>query len=470
MTQTSLKKPLAGLLGVLLMLSACVTEEIAATSSTTTSTTTASGATSTTVGGDGRVLRMVGCDPTEDEVEIVCEAYQLVRTHYVDEVSDADLAAAADRGLEDLDGADTSSELVCASPSVEFQPVCDVALAQADTSSEGAEAMVAGIANYALDPNSVYFDRQSLELVQEEQQGEIQGIGALVTAEDRSSGQSVLCSVISDTCRMLIVSTITGSPAEAADLHRDDEITAVDGEDIRGWTVDTVTATVRGPAGTDVTLSVLRDGRAFDIEITRAAVVIPVIVDEVVDNTGYIGLNLFSDNADEQFEDALRSELAQGVDSLVIDLRDNPGGLLDTSIAIASLFLPEGDVVVTESPDSKVSYPVSGNVIVPADIRVVFVVNRGSASASEVVTGVLQERGRVTVVGENTFGKNTVQQRFGLSNGGALKLTIARWLTPGGLDFGQVGITPDVADDIAAGLPIADVVHEALAASVTVQG
>ncbi|MGC2239644.1 MAG: S41 family peptidase, partial [Acidimicrobiia bacterium] len=201
-----------------------------------------------------------------------------------------------------------------------------------------------------------------------------------------------------------------------------------------------------------------------------AAVAIPVIVDEVVDNTGYIGLNLFSDNADEQFEDALRSELAQGVDSLVIDLRDNPGGLLDTSIAIASLFLPEGDVVVTESPDSKVSYPVSGNVIVPADIRVVFVVNRGSASASEVVTGVLQERGRVTVVGENTFGKNTVQQRFGLSNGGALKLTIARWLTPGGLDFGQVGITPDVADDIAAGLPIADVVHEALAASVTVEG
>ncbi len=470
MTQTSFKKPLAGLLGVLLMLSACVTGETAATSSTTTSTTTASGATSTTVGGDGRALRMVGCDPTEDEVEIVCETYQLVRTHYVDEVSDADLAAAADRGLEDLDGADSSSELVCASPSVEFQPVCDVALAQADTSSEGAEAMVAGIANYALDPNSVYFDRQSLELVQEEQQGEIQGIGALVTAEDRSSGQSVLCSVISETCRMLIVSTITDSPAEAADLRRDDEITAVDGEDIRGWTVDTVTATVRGPSGTEVTLSVLRDGRAFDIEITRAAVVIPVIVDEVVDNTGYIGLNLFSDNADEQFEDALRSELAQGVDSLVVDLRDNPGGLLDTSIAIASLFLPEGDVVVTESPDSKVSYPVSGNVIVPADIRVVFVVNRGSASASEVVTGVLQERGRVTVVGENTFGKNTVQQRFGLSNGGALKLTIARWLTPGGLDFGQVGITPDVADDIAAGLPIADVVHEALAASVTVQG
>jgi carboxyl-terminal processing protease len=470
MTQTPLKKPLAGLLGVFLLLSACVSGETTATSSTTTSSTTAPGATSTSVGEDGRALRMVGCDPTEEEVEIVCEAYQLVRTHYVDEVSDADLAAAAGRGLEDLDGADSSSELVCASPSVEFQPVCDVALTQADTSSEGAEAMVAGIANYALDPNSVYFDRQSLELVQEEQQGQIEGIGALVTAEDRSSGQTVLCSVISDTCHMLIVSTITGSPAEAADLRRDDQITAVDGEDILGWTVDTVTATVRGPAGTDVTLSVLRDGRAFDIEITRAAVVIPVIVDEVVDNTGYIGLNLFSDKADEQFEDALRSELAQGIDSLVVDLRDNPGGLLDTSIAIASLFLADGDVVVTESPESTVSYPVSGNVVVPSDIRVVFVVNRGSASASEVVTGVLQERGRVTVVGENTFGKNTVQQRFGLSNGGALKLTIARWLTPGGLDFGQVGITPDVADDIAAGLPVADVVHEALAASVTVQG
>jgi carboxyl-terminal processing protease len=205
-----------------------------------------------------------------------------------------------------------------------------------------------------------------------------------------------------------------------------------------------------------------------EIRITRAAVVIPVVVSEVVDDAGYVALNLFTDNADEQFEDAVNGLLAQGVDSLVIDLRDNPGGLLDTAIEVASAFLPDGDVVVTESPDSSTSYPVSGHTLVPEGIEVVFVVNQGSASASEVVAAVLQERGRVTVVGENTFGKNTVQQRFGLSNGGGLKLTIARWLTPGGLDFGEVGVTPDVLNEIEIGLPVETVVREALAASVTV--
>ena len=140
--------------------------------------------------------------------------------------------------------------------------------------------------------------------------------------------------------------------------------------------------------------------------------------------------------------------MSKGVDSLVIDLRDNPGGLLDTAVAVASVFLSDGDVVITQSPDDNTSYPVSGASIVPDDLEVVFVVNKGSASASEVVSAVLQERGLATVVGVNTFGKNTVQQRFPLTNGGALKLTIARWLTPGGLDFGGVGVTPDVAMDL----------------------
>jgi carboxyl-terminal processing protease len=232
--------------------------------------------------------------------------------------------------------------------------------------------------------------------------------------------------------------------------------------------MDEVTATVRGPAGTEITLTIERDGSRFDVVLTREAVTIPAVVSETIDDAGYIALNLFTENADEQFEEALLEVLDDGVDTLVIDLRDNPGGLLDTAIEVASAFLPDGDVVTTESPDSSTSYPVTGNVIVPAEIEVVFVVNRGSASASEVVSAVLQERGRATVVGENTFGKNTVQQRFNLSNGGALKLTIARWLTPGGLDFGEVGVTPDVVKEIEVGLAPETVVREALSASLTI--
>jgi carboxyl-terminal processing protease len=161
------------------------------------------------------------------------------------------------------------------------------------------------------------------------------------------------------------------------------------------------------------------------------------------------------------------SLLDQGVESIVLDMRNNPGGLLDTAIEVASAFLPDGDVVVTEGPDSSTSYPTSGDPIVPEEMGVIVIVNEGSASASEVVSAVLQERGRATVVGENTFGKNTVQQRFSLSNAGALKLTIARWLTPEGHDFGSVGVTPDVTADIEAGLPVENVVQEALAAWVT---
>jgi carboxyl-terminal processing protease len=235
-------------------------------------------------------------------------------------------------------------------------------------------------------------------------------------------------------------------------------------------TIDEVTAQVRGPAGTAVSLTVERGGDLVDIDITRAAITIPVVVSQVVDDAGYLALTVFTENADEKFVEAVRDLLESGVETLVVDLRDNPGGLLDTAIEVASVFLPDGDVVMTESPGSSVSYPVSGSQIVPQDVEVVLLVNRGSASASEVVAAVLQERDRVTVVGENTFGKNTVQQRFNLSNGGALKLTIARWLTPGGLDFGEEGVTPDVVEDIEVGLAPETVVHEALAAvSATVQ-
>jgi carboxyl-terminal processing protease len=413
---------------------------------------------------------MVGCDPADSEVEIVCEAYDLVRRHYVDDISDEDLAEAASLGLLELGGTTATSELVCAAPAVAFQETCEIAGGAADSSSEAAEAMVWGLTAYGLDANSVYFDAAAVELVEEEQEGEIEGIGALVRAEDSSSGESVLCSVISETCHMLILSTIAGTPAERAGLQRDDIIVEVDGQDIRGQTIDEVTANVRGPAGTDVTLKVDRAGSVFDVAITRAAVVVPAVMSEVVGNTGYVALNLFTENADDQFQAAVSSLLDQGVDSLVVDLRDNPGGLLDTSIEVTSLFLPDGDVVITESPDSSTSYPVSGQPIVPEDIDVILVVNRASASASEVVAAVLQERGRATVVGENTFGKNTVQQRFGLSNGGAIKLTIARWLTPGGVDFGEIGVTPDVLHEIGFELSVERVVEEAMAAAVTADG
>lgn len=442
------KRLLVLLIGLAVLAAACSSPDRGPT--TTSGSATVSSTSSPTVGTEGETtslqheLELVGCDDPAEEVSIVCEAYDLIKTRYVDAVDDATLADAAALGLQNLDGSDSSELLVCATPSDVFQSTCDLAAGAADSSTEAAEAMVSGLA-YALDANSGYFDAESLNLLEEEQHGEIQGIGALVSPEDETlPGDNKQCAVVSETCRILVVSTIEGTPADAAGLKRDDAIVGVDGESLIGWPVDEVTAVVRGPAGTNVTLTIDRAGETLDVVITRAAFSVPILDYETIGDIGYVKLLTFTGDASSLFESAVVDLLADGVDALVIDLRDNPGGFLTTAIDVASVFLPDGNVITTEGPSESLDYEVNGDAIVPADLPVTFVVNKGSASASEVVSAVLQERGRATIVGENTFGKNTVQQRFHLSNGGALKLTIARWVTPGGLDFGGVGVTPDV--------------------------
>ncbi len=414
------------------------------TSTDTTGTTDAPGS------GNDRGLELVDCGSPPEAVVIVCETYDLIAEQYVDDVPTEELAEAAKLGLATLDGNDSDELLVCATPSDVFTATCDTAAQAADDSAEAAEAMVAGMAGYALDPNSGYLSEEALELLQEEQQGEIEGIGALVSPEDETiPGDNKQCGVVSETCRILIVSTISGAPAEAAGLMRDDVLVEVDGEPIDGWTVDQVTSAVRGPAGSDVVLTLARDGETLELTITRAAVVIPAVETETIGDVGYVRLSTFSGRAASQFEEAVIDRLSDGVDSLIIDLRNNPGGFLTTAIDVTSVFLEDGQVVVTEGPGQASDYPVHGDAVVPAGMPVYIVVNKGSASASEVVAATLQERDRAVVVGENTFGKNTVQQRFDLSNGGALKLTIARWLTPDGHDFGGTGVTPDVPLDVA---------------------
>lgn len=448
---------LAALLALAMALAACSSGDSTQTTAgidEPTTTTTAQEQFTTTTGGTSttdvlRELEIVACDDASNEMVIFCESYDLIKERYVDDLDDQVLADAAAEGLLLLDGNNSSELLVCAVPSDVFDPTCNTASDTADDEREAAEAMIVGLTAFALDPNSGYFDPQSLELLQEEQEGEIEGIGALVSPEDQTlPGDNKQCGVVSATCEILIVSTISGAPAEGAGLVRDDELVAVDGESIVGWTVDEVTATVRGPAGTDVTLTIERDGETFDVTITRASVPIPVIEQGIFDDVGYVRLWNFGGTATAQFQTAVVDLLLQDVEELVIDLRNNPGGFLTTAIDVTSLFLETGDVVVTEGPNDDNQYPVTGAAVVPDDMEVTFVVNKGSASASEVVAATLQERGRVTVVGENTFGKNTVQQRFSLSNGGALKLTIARWLTPGGLDFGGTGVTPDIELDV----------------------
>ena len=414
------------------------------TDQTTTSTTTTAPTTTTSVVDDE--LTTSSCPTDADGFAILCAAYDLIQQNYVDPVDDQLLVDGALAGLDRSDEIGKApGPLTCAIPSEAFIAVCE-RMEALDAGPAAVEDIVAGMAAAGLDRNSVYLSPESLALSAEEQTGTVEGIGALVTTEDLTSEdpESTICQVIGPLCPLVIVSTLDGSPAEAAGVMEDDVMLRVDGEEIDGWTLDELTARVRGPAGTDVTIVFLRDGEEIEITITRAAVDIPVTSTETIGTVGYLDLNVFTGNAGDQVAQELEQLIAAGARTIVLDLRDNPGGTLNAAIDVASAFLTDGLVLRTVGPDEERTYAVRDDGVArDPGLSVVVVVNRGSASASEVVAGALQEQGRATIVGETTFGKNTVQQRFDLPNGGAIKLTIARWQTPDGRDFDD-GITPDV--------------------------
>jgi carboxyl-terminal processing protease len=395
----------------------------------------------------------VGCDE-EGDFDILCEAYDILTREYVDELDPAVLAGGATTGIAefaaDSGSASTGGDIVCQGPTTDFGPTCEAAAVALDTADleTVAEAAVQGMLTFGLDdPNTVYLPPDALARIQEENSGEISGIGALVSTEQPGpDGDSVQCFIISATCRMSIVGLIADSPAERGGIEVGDVTVTVDGESVRGWTADEVVAAVRGPDGSEVLLGMERDGDVIEFRITRAPIVIPVTTSELLDESiGYVALSQFTNNSDDLLHDELETLLGQGATSLILDLRNNPGGALTASVNIASEFLSDGLVLRTESPGEDRSYEVSGDGLVsdPA-IEVVVLVNGGSASASEVVSAALQEAGRATIVGEATFGKNTVQRQFNLSNGGAIKVTIARWVTPDGASFGGGGVLPDV--------------------------
>jgi carboxyl-terminal processing protease len=466
------RRLLAGLLALTIVAAACGSSDTVATTTTTPSepppttapsaeagsTTTIDGATSSLpTAGDLEVV--LGTCGDSGDFEILCEAYDILTREFVDPLDPAALAAGAAKGIEAFAATQPAGEgsgpIVCPLPTAEFDVTCQAAGAAWTDHTIGvdsiAQAAVAGMLDFGLDdPNSVYYTPSVIEQLDEERSGTISGIGSLVQTEEDIDGERQACSLITDTCQMRIVGVIGGGPAEAVGLLVGDIVVSVNGTSITGMTVDEIVGQVRGPEGTDVTLVVERDGSEIEYTITRAPIIIPVTESELLDgNIGYLKLSQFTNNSGQLFRDELESLFDSGATSLIIDFQNNPGGALNAAIDIASEFLGSGLVLRTESPEQERDYQVqSGGVATDPGVPVVVLVNGGSASASEVVAGVLQETGRATVMGTATFGKNTVQQQFGLSNGGAVKVTIARWVTPDRLDFGGDGLTPDVAVDV----------------------
>ncbi len=277
------------------------------------------------------------------------------------------------------------------------------------------------------------------------------------TAEEYTEAQEILNGrnytgigawVSTDKEYLTIISPIKGSPAEAAGLRPNDQIIAIDGEDMTGIDPETARQKVLGPAGTNVTLTILRAGQEpFDVTITRAQITVPLVEYEMLEgDIAYINLTTFGDSATTELRKALNELLAQNPKGLILDLRNNGGGYLEQAVSVASEFLPGKQVVVIEKygDGGEDPHSTSGRGLA-TDIPLVVLVNGGSASASEIVAGAIQDYGRALLVGETTFGKGSVQILTPLSDDqGVVGITIAAWLTPNGRTIEGTGLTPDV--------------------------
>lgn len=287
--------------------------------------------------------------------------------------------------------------------------------------------MVAGLD----DPYSVYYSKEELESMEEATAGEYSGIGATLSQDP-------------ETKEISVVSCFTGTPAEEAGLLPGDVITGWNGSSVSDMELSELVSKIKTDPDEHLTLSIERDGEELEVELTRRAVEIPTVEYEILeDQIGYIRLLEFDEVTAQQFEDAMADLEIQGMEKLIIDVRNNPGGVLQTVCDMLDQLLPEGMIVYTEDKNGKrKEYTSDGEHQFTKPLAVL--VNGNSASASEIFAGAVQDYGIGTIVGTTTFGKGIVQKIFYLSDGTGLKLTVAKYYTPKGHDIHKKGIRPDV--------------------------
>jgi len=286
----------------------------------------------------------------------------------------------------------------------------------------------------ALDPFSAFFDPKQYENFKQETEGEFGGIGIEIGMEKG---------------RPIVISPIEGTPAYRAGIKPGDIILEVDGEDTSNMSLMDVVQRIRGKVGTKVRLSIYRKGmdKPIMVELERALIKIESVKWTMVgENVGYIKLSQFNEKVSVQVERAIKELLAKGANGLILDLRNDPGGLLSEAVNVTDLFLPEGKLIVyTKSRNGETQrYFSRRKPIIPDDLPLVVLINRGSASASEIVAGALQDHKRAIILGEKSYGKASVQNIIPMEDGSALKLTVAYYYTPLGKLIHKSGITPDV--------------------------
>jgi carboxyl-terminal processing protease len=340
-----------------------------------------------------------------------------------------------------------------------FQPFWDTYRAVTERYAGGdvdrkalVEGAIKGMIGALDDPYSQYLTAEEFKRSLEGISGQFEGIGATIGTVD-AKGATSGCTDLGPECRMVIVAPIKGSPAEQAGLQPGDVIAKIDGVPVDGQKLDDARSKVRGAKGTVLVLAIVRGGGApREISITRDVIVTPEVETEALaDGTvGYIRLAGFSDRAADDFDAAVAADAKAGITRLIVDLRGNPGGFVTAARDIASQFLGDGTIFWQEDADGTLLETLAkpGGAAVDPKIKVMLLVDGGSASASEIVAGALHDRGRATLIGTKTFGKGTVQQWTQLEDDrGGFRLTIAKWLTPDKTWIHGKGIQPDITVD-----------------------
>ncbi len=290
------------------------------------------------------------------------------------------------------------------------------------------------------DPYTRFMDREQYQSLSNQTSGELSGVGMRLEIDE-------------ETKKLIVVEPIEGSPALKAGIKTGDEILEINGKSTEGIAVEAAAAMIRGEEGTKVDLKLARDGQApFDVSLTRARIELPTVRytlnREGGRAIGYIRLNQFSGHASQQMRRAIQDLKQQNAEAFVLDLRGNPGGLLNASIDIARMWLDQGGIVKTVNRVGQ-SENISANNSALTQLPLTVLVDGNSASSSEILTGALQDNDRATVVGSKTFGKALVQSVHALSDGSGVAVTIAHYYTPSGTDISQKGITPDIQIELS---------------------
>ena len=292
------------------------------------------------------------------------------------------------------------------------------------------EGAIKGYVSALGDPYTTYYTKEEMDELMEETTGNYVGIGIYMTLDI-------------DNNAIYVVKPMEGSPAEEAGIQAGDLITKVDGKEYSGEELDQASNAIKGEEGTTVKLEILRDGETKELEVERRKIVVSHIVEKKFDNIGYLLIEDFDGGCAKEFEEKYKELESQGIDRLIIDLRNNGGGVVDEAVSIADMLLDKDDTILI-TKDKKGNEEITKSEHNPTITMPVVVLTNGySASASEILVGALQDNERATIVGTKTYGKGVIQEVDRLNDGSGLKITIEEYYTPNKNEINKVGIEPD---------------------------